>query len=66
MSEKNKTIQQATQDLATLVAWFDSDEFVLEQALEKFQAAKALADAIETQLSELENSITIIKQDSDA
>lgn len=47
--------------LDELVAWFDSDEFELEQAIERFKAAEELAADIEKDLSELKNSIEIVK-----
>jgi len=62
MSGKNKTIQEKMNDLAGQVAWFDSDEFTLEAAIEKFKNAEALATEIETDLGALKNDITVLKQ----
>jgi exodeoxyribonuclease VII small subunit len=61
----NKTIQERIAQLETLVAWFDSDEFSLEVALEKFKEAEALAKSIEKELSTLKNEIEIVKQKFD-
>lgn len=63
MSEKNKTIAEKIADLETAVAWFDSEEFELESALKKFDAARKLADEIDTELSEFKNKINEIKKD---
>jgi exodeoxyribonuclease VII small subunit len=62
MSNKNNLgVASKLAQLDELVAWFDSDEFELEQALEKFKAAEALAVEIEKDLNELKNSIEIVK-----
>ena len=62
MSDKNNSgIAAKLAQLDELVAWFDSDAFELEQALEKFSAAEALAAEIEQELAEFKNTITIVK-----
>lgn len=65
MSKVNKTIQEKTTELNELVAWFDSDEFSLELALDKFKEAENLAAEIEHDLTSLKNEITIVKQKFD-
>ena len=65
MSQINKTIQEKTDELDQLVAWFNSDEFVLEEALGKFKQAEQLAEEIEKDLSILKNEIEIVKQKFD-
>jgi len=63
MSKNNTmSIQEKTEKLAALTAWFDSDDFVLEQALDKFKEAEMLAAEIEKDLNELKNEITVVKQ----
>ena len=62
MTKSEPTIQQKIAELDELLAWFNGDEFVLEQASEKLKEAKKLAEAIETGLNSLENDITIIKK----
>lgn len=66
MSTPNKTIQEKIDQLTELVAWFDSDEFMLETALEKFKVAEALAASIEKDLTALKNDIQIVKQKFDS
>lgn len=66
MSKVNKTIQEKTAELSELVAWFDSDEFTLETALDKFKQAEALAESIEKDLAALKNDIQIVKQKFDS
>jgi len=63
MSVKNNlSISEKTAKLNTLVAWFDSDEFELEKALEKFKEAESLAAEIEADLMALKNDIQVIKE----
>jgi exonuclease VII small subunit len=62
MSVKKPSIAEKTVQLDELVAWFDGDEFELEQALDKFKAAEKLAAEIEHDLMELKNEVTIIKK----
>lgn len=66
MSKANKTIQEKTEELSELVAWFNSDGFSLESAIDKFKQAEKLADEIEKDLQSLKNEIQIIKQDFEA
>lgn len=62
MSKTNETIEQKMTRLRELVAWFESDDFQLENASEQFQSATKLAKEIESDLASLENDITILKQ----
>lgn len=62
MSEKNnRSVSEKTARLSELVAWFDSDDFELEQALDKFKEAEKLAAEIEQDLLSLKNDIEIVK-----
>lgn len=56
------SIQVKLQQLDELVAWFQGDDFELEQATGKLQEAKRLAGEIEHDLEAVENEITIIKK----
>jgi len=62
MSATNKSIQEKTNELAKMVSWFDSDEFELEAALDKFKQAEKLASEIEKDLTALKNEIQIVKK----
>ena len=54
MSSKNeKTINQKIEELRQMVAWFESDDFDIEQAIERYQAAEKLASDIEKDLNGL-------------
>lgn len=67
MSQKNNnlTIAQKIARLDELVAWFDGDDFELEQSIEKFKEAELLAKEIEHDLNELKNSVEIIDKSFD-
>lgn len=62
MSAKNKTLEEKMNELRTLAAWFESDEFSLTHASEKFEQAAKLAREIEHDLSEMENTVTVLKK----
>lgn len=61
MSGKN-SIAEKTQKLEAIVAWFNGDDFRLEQALEKFAEAEKIAEEIEADLTQLKNSVDIVKK----
>jgi len=62
MSGKGKTIEQKMQELRELAGWFESDDFELGSASARFEAAAKLAREIEHDLSEMENTVTVLKQ----
>lgn len=66
MSEKNSSIQEKTDKLTEMVAWFNGDDFSLEEAIAKFKAAEKLAVEIEQDLINLKNEINVIKQRFDS
>lgn len=49
-------------ELRDMAAWFESDEFSLTHASEKFEAAAKLAKEIQRDLSEMENKVTVLKK----
>jgi exonuclease VII small subunit len=63
MSAKSKaSISEKTIKLNELVEWFDSEDFELEEALDKFAEAEKLASEIEADLLAMKNSISIVKK----
>ena len=63
MSQKNNiTIAQKQAKLAELVAWFESDLFVVEEAMDKFSEAEKIATEIEEELNNYKNNIMVLKQ----
>jgi exonuclease VII small subunit len=55
------SIAEKTAKLSELVAWFDGDDFELEQALDKFSEAEKMAEEIEHDLLALKNNIEVVK-----
>jgi exodeoxyribonuclease VII small subunit len=66
MSQTNKSIQEKTSELTKLVAWFDSEDFTIEEALYKYKDAEKLANEIEHDLNSLKNEIDIVKNKFDS
>ncbi len=58
-----KTINEKIQELQTGMAWFDSEDFALEKASDKYKELSKLAKEIESDLNELKNEITVIAED---
>lgn len=61
-----KTISEKIKELDEATSWFYSDEFKLDEAMEKYQDAVKLAKEIERDLAELKNKIEIIEQNFDS
>jgi exodeoxyribonuclease VII small subunit len=62
MSEANNTVQDKLSTLSELVAWFQSPAFTLEEALDKYKQAEALAEEIENDLTQLKNDIQVVQK----
>lgn len=64
MSGKNnpETVQQKMVRLNEIVAWFDGDDFQLEEAFARFSEAEKLAAEIETDLHAMKNDIDVLKK----
>lgn len=60
--KKTPSISEKITQLNELNAWFESEEFELEAALDKFTEAEKLAESIEEDLAQLKNRVTVIKQ----
>ena len=63
--KNNTTIKEQLQQLDELISWFESDDFTLEEAVEKFNAAERLAEDIRQKLSSLKSDITVLGQKFD-
>ena len=51
------------QKLENLTAWFTSEDFSIDDALDKYKEAQSLAREIESDLQNLRNEITILAED---
>ena len=56
-------LNQKIEKLNTEVEWFYSDEFKLDEAVDKYKAATKLAKEIEKDLNELKNKIEVLSED---
>ena len=65
MTSKNKTIEERIAALEQAVAWFESDEFTLGEAVERYQQVQQQAAAIQTELAELRHTITVATAQGD-
>lgn len=61
MSTKSKTITEKISELDQMLEWFDSDDFVLEQATEQYKKAEALAAEISTDLTTMKNDVRVLE-----
>lgn len=62
----NQPISDKLKRLDAMLEWFDSDEFELEQAIDKYHEAESLAAELEQDLAGLKNEINVLKQKFDA
>lgn len=66
MSAKSKTLQEKLTELDALVDWFNTDDFALEEAVERFKKADALAKEIESDLAKIKNDINVLAERFDS
>ena len=62
----NRSLREQMEQLEEILAWFDSDEFELEAAVERYQQAARVAEQIDQRLTEIKNKVTIITEDTAA
>lgn len=67
MSQQNneQPIEQELAELDKMVAWFEGDDFTLEEAMTQYEKAEKLASRIETRLTELKNEVNVLKKKFD-
>ena len=61
--ETKKSLNQQIRELDEQVEWFYSDEFKLEEAVERYRKAAELAKGIEGELKDLQNEIEVLAED---
>ena len=62
-AEKKKSLNEKIKELDAQVEWFYSDEFKLEEAVERYRKAAELAKKIEEELKSLQNEIEVLAED---
>lgn len=58
-----KTIEQMMTELNERIAWFQSEEFNLDEAKQRFIEARQLAKDITAALDGMQHEITVISED---
>ena len=61
-----KTIEQMMAELNERIAWFQGEEFNLDEAKQQFIEARQLAKDITTALDGMQHDITVISEDFSA
>lgn len=61
-----KTIEQMMAELNERIAWFQSEEFNLDEAKQRFVEARQLAKDITAALDGMQHEITVLSEDFSA
>ena len=61
-----KTIEQMMAELNERIAWFQGDDFNLDEAKQRFIEARQLAKDITAALDDMQHDITVIGEDFSA
>lgn len=62
MSQPKNSIAKKQAELADILQWFESENFVIDQAADQLAKARKLAAEIDNDLSQLENEITVLAE----
>ena len=61
-----KTIEQMMAELNERIAWFQGDDFNLDEAKQRFIEARQLAKGITAALDDMQHDITVLSEDFSA
>ena len=61
-----KTIEQMMAELNERIAWFQGDDFNLDEAKQQFIEARQLAKEITVALDDMQHDITVLSEDFSA
>ena len=61
-----KTIEQMMAELNERIAWFQGDDFNLDEAKQRFIEARQLAKEITVALDDMQHDITVLSEDFSA
>lgn len=62
MADAKQKFSSKMQELEELLAWFESGELSVEEALKKYEQAIKLAKELEKELETAKNKVEILKQ----
>ena len=65
MSKNDKTLSEKIAELQEYVAWFEGEDFEVENSLDKYRQAETLADEIKKDLEGFRNEISVVKKKFD-
>lgn len=60
--QSNSTTSEKIEKLEALLAWFESEEITIEEALVKYEQALQLSKELEAQLTNAKNKVEVIKK----
>lgn len=60
-NDNKRTIAEKMAELDESVEWFYSEDFVIDQALDKYKRASSLADEISQDLERLKNEVEVLE-----
>ena len=58
-------INEKLRKLNEYVAWFEGDDFAIEESLQKYTEAKKLAQEVQADLESFKNKVTVIEKQFD-
>ena len=64
--KNDKTIEQMMAELNERIAWFQGDDFNLDEAEQRFVEARQLAKDITAALDDMQHEITVLSEDFSA
>ena len=64
--KNEKTIEQMMAELNERIAWFQGDDFNLDEAKQRFIEARQLAKDITAALDDMQHEITVLSEDFSA
>ena len=63
MKENKVSLDDKIKELESQIAWFEGDDFNVEDAIERYTKAKKLSQSISRDIEEFKNVITMIKNE---
>lgn len=60
-NDNKRTIAEKMAELDESVEWFYGEDFVIDQALDKYKRASSLADEISQDLERLKNEVEVLE-----
>lgn len=65
MSQHNDKLQDLEKQLDAIIVWFNSEDFSVDEALQKYQDASEIVKKIDSILDTHKNNISVLKKKFD-